>query len=155
MAVTFTYNDRELTEAFKTLRNNVHDLSKPMRDIAVYMKEEVLENFEQEGRSKRWAPLSPKTKEIKEKKKGTTGKILEFHGRLIQSINLRSDKNEASVFTGVFYGVYHQTGTRKMPQRAFMPYDSASNIPPFDKEGLENIKSIMSDHLAKAANQNV
>jgi len=149
MSITLTYTDKDVADLFGKLRKELSDLSKPLKDIGVYMKEEVMENFEQEGRPKGWAPLAESTIEKKKKAKGASGQILEFHGKLKQSINMRSDKAEASVFTGVFYGVYHQTGTRKMPLRAFMPNSDNDGIPPFHKEGIENIKAILSEHLAK------
>jgi len=150
MAITFTYTDKGIDTLTKRLNKELSDLSKPLKDVAVYMKEEVMENFEQEGRPKGWAALADSTIEKKKKAKGVSGQILEFHGKLKQSINLRSDKSEASVFSGVFYGVYHQTGTRKMPQRAFMPYSDSDGIPPFDTKGIENIKDILLEHLTRA-----
>lgn len=155
MAVTFTYTDIDVQKLAGRLTKELSDLSKPLKDIAVYMKEEVMENFEQEGRPTKWTALAASTIEKKRKAKGVSGQILEFHGKLKQSINIRSTKDEAAVFSGVFYGVYHQTGTRKMPQRAFMPYSDTDGIPPFNAKGIENIKEILMDHLTRVSGGNV
>ncbi len=150
MAITFTYTDKGVDTLTSKLSKELDDLSQPLRDVAVYMKEEVMENFEREGRPTKWTSLAASTIKQKRKAKGVSGQILEFHGKLKQSINIRSGKDEAAVFSGVFYGVYHQTGTRKMPQRAFMPYSQNDGIPPFDSKGIENIKAILFDHLKRA-----
>jgi len=126
-----------------------------MQDVGVYMKSEVMENFQAEGRPYHWQPLSPKYEEHKAEVKGSAGKILEFMGRLKQSINMRATNTTAEVFSGVGYGVYHQTGTRKMPQRAFMPVEGNMNIPPFDREGLQNIEQIFLRHIHKAVGNGV
>ncbi len=52
--------------------------------------------------------------------KARSGSILVDTGRLLGSISHTSTSNEAIVGTNVFYGPFHQYGTRKMPARPFM-----------------------------------
>lgn len=120
--VTVTITDKELQKLLKKLSDA--DLSEPMKDIAAYMKASVLKNFEVGGRPEKWAPLSTKYLAWK-KRQGYSSKPLILTGRLRQSINTSVKKNEARVFTGMKYGVYHQTGTRKMPARPFLVVQDA------------------------------
>lgn len=145
--MSFKIDDRELQELIKRLLKSTTKTDSLMKDIAIYMKTQVMENFQSEGRPNKWESLAAKTLKAKIRKKGTAGKILESYGKLKQSINLRSDNIKAQVFSGIEYGVYHQTGTRKMPQRAFMPTVKNEKIPPFDSKGIDDIKKLIMKHL--------
>lgn len=63
-----------------------------------------------------WAPLKEST--LKRKKKGTA--ILVETGRLRGSITHNVVGDTAYIGTPVFYGSYHQFGTRKMVARPFL-----------------------------------
>lgn len=89
------------------------------RMIANQLKKTVMRNFEAQGRPTKWKPLSPRYRAWK-KEHGYTDKILVRTGRLRQSINTRYTNDEAAVYTGVKYGVLHQTGTRRLPKRPFL-----------------------------------
>lgn len=103
------------------LAERSQDLSRAVRDMAVYLKSQTVETFVRgQGRKTSWADLSPRTKKYKVRKKGTAYPMLVFTGRLRNSINISSGRNEAKVFSGVRYGVFHQIGTRHMPARPFL-----------------------------------
>ena len=116
------------------------DMTPAMRNIAQMMRSTVDKNFEAEGRDERgrthiWKELASSTQGRRAKYKGEAKKahpILEFTGRLKQSINIAWGKDWAQVYTGVKYGVYHQTGTKKMPARPFMV------MPKSDLRDIEN-----------------
>jgi len=122
-------------------------MSPAMRDIAQMMRSTVNKNFEAEGRDESgrthtWKGLAPSTQKRRAKYKGEQYKahpILEFTGRLKQSINTAWGKDWAQVYTGVEYGVYHQTGTKKMPARPFMvmPEQDLADIEKHLKAWLE------------------
>ena len=108
--------------------NIVGNLSPIMHDIALMMRSTVEKNFEAEGRDElgrthTWKPLAPSTQKSRARYKGEEHKahpILEMTGRLKQSLHIAWGRDWAQVYSGVKYGVYHQTGTRKMPARPFM-----------------------------------
>jgi|GEM_PF-1502647 phage gpG-like protein len=147
MKITVTIDDKELKRKLKKLSENPKRLKSTMSNISIYMKKKVLENFEVEG-NPRWKPLSKKYLEYKLQVKGAS-KILEFHGKLKQSISTRSNAKSAENFTGVKYGVYHQTGTGKMPARPFMPSKKLPEMPPFDKLGMDYITQKLQEAVMK------
>lgn len=69
----------------------------------------------------RWAPLKASTI----LKKGTDN-ILVDKGQLLGSISSISGATWAIVGTNVFYGEFHQSGTRKMVERPFIGISSAN-----------------------------
>jgi phage gpG-like protein len=148
MRVNVSIDDKALMKTLGKLQDNVKRLKPAMADISVYMKNQVMKNFEAEGRPERWQPLSEKYLRYKLEEKGTS-KLLEFHGKLKQSISIRSTWKDAEVFTGVKYGVYHQTGTRKMPARPFMPSEDIQDMPPFDNLGMKYIKRKLTEAVMK------
>ncbi|HOO49817.1 MAG TPA: phage virion morphogenesis protein [Alphaproteobacteria bacterium] len=148
MKFSVTIDDKELQKKLKNLKDNSKNLKSTMADISVYMKKQVMDNFEAEGRPQRWKSLSKKYLEYKLSVKGVS-KILEFHGKLKQSISSSSTKNEARTFTGVKYGVHQQTGTGKMIARPFMPDKKNEDMPPFDKLGMEYIKRKLTEAVMK------
>jgi len=139
MKINVKIRDEELNALLNNLGKNAKNTESVMKDLSVYMKQQVMENFKAEGRPEQWRPLSEKYLKYKLQKKGAS-KLLEFHGKLKQSINARSSKGEARVRTGVKYGVYHQTGTKKMPARPFMPSSDVPDMPPFDDKGMQYMK---------------
>lgn len=71
-----------------------------------------------------WAPNAPST--LKRKlSKGSTGagkpKVLIDTGNLRNSWTTRTTKNMVEIGTPVPYAKYHQSGTRKIPQRMLLP----------------------------------
>ncbi|SHE48058.1 phage virion morphogenesis (putative tail completion) protein [Marinitoga hydrogenitolerans DSM 16785] len=132
-------NDKELKKKLSELKRKTNDLTPVMKDTALIMKQSILKNFDDQGtEQKKWKDLSRKTKKRKQKEKGTSYPILVDTGRLKKSFNTSYTKYTARVYTGVKYGVYHQTGTRKIPKRPFMHVR---------KEHLETIKRLILKYL--------
>jgi len=147
MQVQFNVQDKDVKAMLLKLQSKTGNLKPALRDIGIYMKKEVMDNFAAEGRPNRWHPLSKKYAARKAASMGAGKPILEFHGKLKQSINVRTGTNKTEVNTGVKYGVYHQTGTRKMVARPFMPDRKNQNIPPFHTGGINYIKRIIQLYL--------
>jgi len=146
--IFFNVDDREVKSLLKKLKRRVLNRQPAMRDISIFMKKEVLENFKEEGRPTHWKPLSPQYAKYKDETRGAGKPILEFDGKLKQSINARSTDDNAIVRTGVKYGVYQQTGTGSgLPARPFMPDKKNRDMPPFDVRGLQKIVDILSGYL--------
>jgi len=152
MDVTYHVDDAEVKAMLKKLERKAKTMKPAMNDISVYMKHEVMDNFKSQGRPNKWQPLSEKYSKYKSESAGAGKPILEFHGKLKQSINAKHTNDNAMVRTGVKYGVYHQTGTRKMPARPFMPDKKNPNMPPFDTKGINRIKRIIELYLTREVN---
>ena len=69
-----------------------------------------------------WAPLAASTLA---RRRGTTATILVDKTILRPSIFARAQPTGLQFGTNVPYGRYHQTGTRRMPRRAFLPIDGS------------------------------
>ena len=67
-----------------------------------------------------WAPLAASTLR---RRRGTTATILVDRTILRPSIFARGQPSGLQFGTNVPYGRYHQTGTPRMPRRAFLPVD--------------------------------
>ena len=152
MEVSYAVDDLEVKAMLRELARKSKNMKPPMQDISVYMKNAVMKNFESQGRPTKWKPLSARYAKFKSQSAGSGKPILEFHGKLKQSINAKHTNNNAMVKTGVKYGVYHQTGTRKMPARPFMPDSKNPNMPPFDTKGINRIKQIIELYLTREVN---
>lgn len=114
-------------------------LAPMLKDMGAYQKESVLLNFEKQGRPDKWAPLSLNYKRWK-LAHGYSDKILIRTGRLRSSVNMKVSQNMVRIFSGMKYGVYHQTGTRKMPARPFLVVQ---------KEDINVLKRIAEGFLEK------
>lgn len=94
-------------------------LTKSVRTVII---PSIRTNFAAQGRPA-WAPLAPATV----LDRGASGPILDRKGRLLKvatQFNIWSYTKDSATITGldsrVKYAKYHQSGTRKMPQRAFV-----------------------------------
>ena len=82
------------------------------------VRSQTLRHFEQEtGPAGKWAGLRPATVR---QKRGGQGQILSDTGRLRGSISAVIGGGAVEVGTNVFYGKFHQRGTRKMVARPFL-----------------------------------
>lgn len=91
----------------------------------------IKKNFKQQGRPVQWAPLAEATVRIR----GTDRPILRRTGKLARTsaqINIwKVDRDSASIVgldQRVPYAQFHQRGTVRMPQRAFILYQLADEI---------------------------
>lgn len=101
------------------IRSFREPLTKSVREVII---PSIRRNFASEGRPA-WRPLAASTV----LDRGASGPILNRTGRLLKvatQFNIWSYTRDSATITGidgrVKYAKYHQGGTRKMPQRAFV-----------------------------------
>lgn len=130
------------------------DFTVPMRAIADYMREATIENFRLESGpdGQRWKPSQRALEE--------GGQTLRERGHLRQSIFSTSDANTALAGSDVIYAAIHQFGgtirakNGKALRTPFGPRTSvtmpARPFLGFSPADIEEIETILSDHLAQA-----
>lgn len=100
------------------------------------LRRDLLHYWERErdpGTGNRWAALSPKYKSWKIKHYGSLPKLI-LSGALLGGVTIRRDGNRILAET-LDYGLYHQTGTSKMPARPYL------GIPPVALNQLTRISA--------------
>lgn len=107
-------------------------LTKSVREVVI---PSIRKNFDAEGRP-HWRPLAPATV----LDRGASGPILDRTGKLRKvatQFNIWSYSKDQATITGldsrVKYAKYHQSGTSKMPQRAFVLFQDE------DEDAIERI----------------
>lgn len=165
MTLTFTLDDRAVTQALARLQKNASDLSSPMRQIASELAESARDAFGQstDPWGDAWEPLSVQTKI---RRLGGTGKVftkkgglrkgairraaggfqpLLDTGRLRNSISQRSGRDFAEAGTSVIYAATHQFGRGNIPARPFLPLRNGRvDLPPAQ---IKRIVAIIEDAL--------
>lgn len=118
------------------LKNKTKTLPRAIAKATVFMERQTKLNFAKESDpdGKKWAALSPNT--LRQKK---TNAILRETSASANSIASTSAGLIGAVSASTEYGIYHQTGTKKMPQRKFLGISESKDVP--------KIKQIVSDHL--------
>lgn len=108
---------RGSTARLTGLERAVGNLDTVMGEISLYMERETRLNFakEYDPDGVPWAALSPST--LARKK---TRAILRETSQLASSVSSTSSKEESRVFITDPKGIYHQTGTTKMPARPIL-----------------------------------
>ena len=94
--------------------------SQPMLGrMAAYQERSTKLNFARQSDpdGKAWAPLSTRTLQRKR-----SGSILRETSALVNSVSSQVAGNSAIISAGQSYGIFHQTGTSKMPQRRFLGF---------------------------------
>lgn len=109
------------------IRSFREPLTKSVRTVII---PSIRTNFVSEGRPA-WRPLAPATV----LDRGASGPILDRSGRLKKvatQFNIWSYTRDSATITGldsrVKYAAYHQSGTRKMPQRAFVVFQDEDEV---------------------------
>ena len=117
--------DVQLSRAFSRFAEDVKDAREPFEEVAEDFRNIMSKQFGTEGTygSGGWAPLSPNYAEWKARNY-PGARILERTGLLRDSLEganpytIREIRPlEMTVGTKVPYGIFHQRGTKKMPQR--------------------------------------
>ena len=118
-------------EAMQKLAKKSRSLKKPLRKSGLFLEREVKLNFahQSDPDGKPWAPLKPST--LRRKK---TTAILRETGALAASIAMEGPVgNQVRVVAGQAYGIWLQTGTRKMVARPFLGISEERHIPKIRK----------------------
>jgi len=132
-------------KVLKILADNSKDLSDPLNSIKNLLLSSVQENFDDEGRPKKWKDLADSTKAARQKKNKWPGPILNVEGDLSSSINAQVDGNSILVGSGLPYARIHDLGGMagkgkkvKIPQREFLV---------FQDEDRKEAREILLEHL--------
>ena len=119
--------DKEIQQLLKKLISKTENLRPLMKNIAGIMLDSVEENFEKEGRPKKWQELSEVTIKQRKKKGYYPCTILTMRGELAASITSKYDDNSAIVGTNKAYAAIQQFGGNagknkivKIPARPFL-----------------------------------
>jgi len=114
----------DLQRNLKRAIHRARDLTPPLKLIGLQMMKSTDKTFKEEGRPK-WTDLADSTKAQRRRGPRATRKIaiLQDTGQLKRSITYEI-KKPSIVRWGPSriapYGIFHQLGTRKMPQRKFI-----------------------------------
>ncbi|NUZ08940.1 phage virion morphogenesis protein [Piscinibacter koreensis] len=92
-----------------------------------------------------WAPLAPSTI-ARKLKKGQTTRILEATGLMQQSLGYSAGQDWVEVGVSEPYGIYHETGTRRMPRRGFLFADHEAGQ--LGRDDQEEVELAIAEYLA-------
>lgn len=163
MNLEITTDAKKVVATLDKLANNTANFSKPLHDISKLLLSEIQENFGRQGalyqgggfvraggafsnsgsattRSQPWAPLKPSTvsQRVALGFPGTRP-ILVRTGRLKRGFRIqRILPDELTITNKVPYGVFHQLGTDRIPQRKVMGFSNKS---------LKAIEQILKNHI--------
>ena len=117
--------------AVEGLKNK--SLTTPIRQAGEWMRRETQLNFARQSdpEGKPWEPLKPST--LRRKK---TTAILRETGSLSASIHRHgpgSSGHETRIRVDVDYGIFHQTGTKAIPQREIIGISEKRHAPKIRK----------------------
>ena len=136
----------KITIMDKTTLNVLQSALKRIPDRAMAyvgqsIKSNILLNWKQgkDPGGKAWAPLAPSTIRAKRRKSGKVVMLVDT-GNLKNSLNYRAETNKVRIGYSVKYSIFHQLGTRFMPQRKILPTDES-------EIDLEEIKEILLDAI--------
>lgn len=106
------------------------NIDKPIRKATMFMERETKLNFvrETDPDGNPWSALSASTLRTKR-----TNAILRKTGALASSVAGESNGNIGRVRVSTNYGLYHQTGTSRMPQRKIIGISESRHVPKIEK----------------------
>lgn len=107
------------------LADRLQDFREPLQESGAYLESKAKErsNKEVDPSGNPWKPLRPATIAAK-RSRGAPLQILRDSGILVASIAFILSRNQVRVGPSVEYAIWHQTGTRRMPQRRIMGFES-------------------------------
>lgn len=105
-------------------------IDQPVREATLFLERETKLNFARESDpdGNPWSPLSSSTLRYKR-----TNVILRETSALAGSVAGESSGNIGWVQVSTSYGIFHQTGTSRMPQRKIIGISESRHIPKIEK----------------------
>lgn len=134
-------------QGFARLTGLLSDMTPVMRDVAGDLHAGVERAFDEQRSpvdNTPWVSLKQSTIEARTRQGYWPGKILQRTGRLAQSAVEGHGADFAEVTFGERYGIYHQTGTKRMPARPFAGVSEQTEA---------DILDTLSRHLRAAAGE--
>lgn len=134
-ALSVNLDDTQAQALFARLADLVSRPSGPLRQSAQSLRRLVYDTFTDESapwgsRWPRWAASTRKSRQ----RSGAQGRMLLRTGALYRSIDATADDSGITLQAGAGapYAEFHQFGTTRLPQRAFLPIRSpgVADIPP-------------------------
>ena len=120
-AFEIKFDAKEATIFFKNLKVNLEKIAEPLERTGKMMQSEALANFPDKGKvfEESWPPLREST--VKKKEKCCPGKPMMVRtGILKGSFEIERGKDYVEVSNPVFYALFHQRGTSKIPRRVLL-----------------------------------
>lgn len=109
---------------FKSIDTGLKNFKEPLREIDLYMNNEIQKNFSTEGSTfkRKWEPLNPDYAKQKKRKFGNK-KILEASGKMKNAFTSKLFSTRLEITNNTEYFKYHQSSrSRKgnLPRRVMM-----------------------------------
>lgn len=125
-------NTDKLNRAMQRKINTLSDYEEPLRESGEWLLKDVDTNFRKQGAlfGRGWKPLADSTRRQRARQGYPPARpILERTGRLRRGNKIKKvTKDTLTIGNDVDYFKYHQTGTRKMPQRKVLDIRSVAEI---------------------------
>lgn len=147
MTFSVDVKNESVVQALTSIAARLNDLSPPMRDIGQGLERSIRMRFaaQSDPDGTKWHTLAPSTV-LNRAKTGARGGILEHFGTMLESLSFQADSNSVRVGFGVDVAVFHEFGTKKMPQRKMMFSDPATGQLGKDDEAL--VLDLLGKYLA-------
>ncbi|NER97508.1 MAG: hypothetical protein F6J86_27275 [Symploca sp. SIO1B1] len=119
--ISIEFDGRQTKAILKRYKSRVRNLENPLRGWGNWMEQETERQFatETDPDGVRWAALAPSTLAQK-RRLGYPDSILTRTGKMRRSVNSVADARGVLIGVDVPYAIFHQQGTRKMPQRRIL-----------------------------------
>lgn len=126
MAATIRIDDQALLEFLGGLRHKIDDMTPVMDSIGTEMETRVSNRFETQTdpMGVAWSPWAESTKASYPE--DGNGRLLDRYGDMLASLNHQADESSVTYGFGMTYAVYHEFGTKRMPQRGLLTADPES-----------------------------
>lgn len=127
----FTVNAKDVEKMLRKAADKTSSgLRNPLRDAGLYMVRETISNFtgEHDPDGRPWAPLAASTLA----RKKTSTKLRET-GAMAAANRLYVGGKTARIKNSIDYAIWHQTGTKRMPQRQFLGISESRHVPNIQK----------------------
>lgn len=147
--ITIDIQDAALLGVLQKLSSQLQDLSQPMAEVGQALESAVSLRFDSQSdpNGQAWAEQSASTK-AQRAKAGKTGKTLDEHGTMLDSLSWTSDAKTARVGFGQAYAAYHEWGTKRMPRRGILMANPDAGT--LGADDLELVLDVLRGHLADA-----
>jgi phage virion morphogenesis protein len=114
--ITISLDSAAVNNALRQLISNVDDMTPAFNAIGEHLASLVDLNF-RDASDPYGAPWLP----LKKPRRDGSSKPLNRNGILKASITQHPTADSVTIGTNIAYGQYHQLGTNRIPQRAFLP----------------------------------
>jgi phage virion morphogenesis protein len=117
----------DFEEAFQALAQRTADLRPALRSIGEYLLLETRDRYDAgvDPQGRPWAPLAAATIAQKQRDRTPFQKVLLRYGTLRETLTYEVTGQTLAVGSPQAYAVYHQFGTKNMPQRQILGLSQA------------------------------